>query len=304
MSNITKSVLHLFLLGMFLTLSWAMSLAQTGDCLSSGNVLLEKYWASKANLNENFVANTIDPVTGDLLGDGIGVWDCEINHYSMHGVGLPIPQITMRSPSTNANNWAGGSDITYFLGRHIAMLASEYALLGQSGQYSAQKRTLNELFLALQSYRRLDMTANKLWERYLECTGEYCTWTPSLDGYSGFFIRSDFDQSSETQFSQEWNDSTDITIGFASSDNNNCYKIDEPSCEGSGDDCGFKECGLVQSQDQTIGLLFGLAFVRKFVPPGQFAKNQWGAIPRRCADDSAEDSTWDGEQDCAGRGVC
>ncbi|MFN0033629.1 MAG: hypothetical protein ACKVUS_01095 [Saprospiraceae bacterium] len=64
-----------------------------------------------------------------------------------------------------------GSETPHQIGWYLVTLATEYELLGRNGQYEEQQRTLEDLFLALQAYRRLDITANCLVkERYDEIT--------------------------------------------------------------------------------------------------------------------------------------
>lgn len=67
-----------------------------------------------------------------------------------------------------------GSETPHQMGWYWITLASEYALLQQNGQEEEAQRTLEELFLALQAYRRLDMMANCLAdERYDEITADF-----------------------------------------------------------------------------------------------------------------------------------
>jgi hypothetical protein len=64
-----------------------------------------------------------------------------------------------------------GSETPHQIGWYLTVLATEYALLGKNGQIEEQQKTLEDLFLALQAYRRLDITANCLVkERYDEIT--------------------------------------------------------------------------------------------------------------------------------------
>ena len=64
-----------------------------------------------------------------------------------------------------------GSETPHQIGWYLTTLATEYALLGQNGQVEEQQRTLEDLFLALQAYRRLDIEANCLVkDRYDEIT--------------------------------------------------------------------------------------------------------------------------------------
>ena len=67
-----------------------------------------------------------------------------------------------------------GSETPHQIGWYLVTLATEYALLGQNGQLEEQQRTLEDLFLALQAYRRLDITANCLVkDRYDEITAGF-----------------------------------------------------------------------------------------------------------------------------------
>ena len=159
LSSFTRKLFVLLLLAF---VSWNKGHSQ---CPYETNNFLEKYWASRENFRNNFIANPIDEQTGDLLSDGIGIWDCDRNMYSMAGVGIPANFIKMTHltiPTGDNWNTVQYGDATYGLGRYIAMFSTEYELLSQNGQDQAKKRTLNELFLALQAYRRLDMTANRI----------------------------------------------------------------------------------------------------------------------------------------------
>jgi hypothetical protein len=67
-----------------------------------------------------------------------------------------------------------GSETPHQIGWYLVTLATEYALLGQNGQLEEQQRTLEDIFLALQAYRRLDITANCLVkDRYDEITAGF-----------------------------------------------------------------------------------------------------------------------------------
>jgi len=74
-----------------------------------------------------------------------------------------------------------GSETPHQLGWYLTVLATEYALLGQQGQFAQQQRTLEDIFLALQAYRRLDITANCLVKaRYDEITEGFEAETCSI----------------------------------------------------------------------------------------------------------------------------
>lgn len=238
---------------LFMLISLTSTFGQTGDCLNEDNNLLEKYWASREDLRNNFVVNSIDEVTGDLLSDGIGTFDCDNNTYTMFGQGIPANYIVANPNASNEDNnyenTAHWGDATIYLGRYIATLCTEYELLGRNGQIAAKKRTLNELFLALQAYRRINMTANRLYRRYQECTGIDCPAAPDLSGYSGFFIRDDVRWSLEEQFSDDWEDENNISSSWIADSecynvefkDSNGYAFDYP-CDTTGVPCQFQGC--------------------------------------------------------------
>jgi hypothetical protein len=244
-------------------------------------------------------------VTGDLLSDGIGIFDCDNNTYTMFGQGVPANYIeAFPTPSTdtsNSQNTAHWGDATIYLGRYIATLCTEYELLGRNGQIAARKRTLNELFLALQAYKRLDMTANRLYRRYQECTGINCPATPDLSRYSGFFIRDDVRWPLQDQFSEEWEYENEVSSDWI--DNSECFNVEikeneiayDYPCDTTGVPCRFQRCNTLLTQDQVLGMLFGLSFVKKIYPARQICHNKWRTIPKRCVDHRSKNSPWDGK---------
>lgn len=67
------------------------------------------------------------------------------------------------------------------LGWYLTVLATEYELLTQNEKFDQAQKTLEEIFLALQAYRRLDITANCLVKkRYDEITAHFESTTCSL----------------------------------------------------------------------------------------------------------------------------
>ncbi len=219
-------------------------------------LLLERYWSSRQALREHFIRNAMD-ADGNLTGDGIGVWDAQKQRYSYAGYGFPLAQMVMtHTPpgGTGRPNYFRNGDMPLNLGRSIALLASEYELLGRSGQFKAQKKTLNELFLALQAYRRIDMTANRLWKLRQDACGGSCGWQPDLSGFSGWFIRDDIPGDFHALFPA--NQPAHWQVGATESDYTGGF---------NGFPCDDFPAPL--SQDQVIGMLHGLAFVKKFIPP-------------------------------------
>ncbi len=131
-------------------------------------------------------ATSIVQTISGAHADGMGARNIEDNYFYNPNCGEAGP-----SPGTNWNPTINGVPISYQfpptdqkfnfieygsetpsqLGWYMVVLATEYELLGRSGQYEEQQRTLEELFLALQAYRRLDITANCLVKkRYDEIT--------------------------------------------------------------------------------------------------------------------------------------
>ncbi len=242
--------------------------------------LLYKYWQLKERFNQHFIKMDLDE-NGNLTGDGIGVWDADNYRYTKAGYSLPIINhfVVSRANNTtvvdpvsgsffNSDGTPGvdnivsiGGDNTYAMGMYIAMLASEYALLDRNGQVNQKNKTLNELFLALQAIRRLDMTANQLAYSVCECEDNAPEQGPLLSGYSGFLIRADAPANFHTlidkpEYSADWR--AGGTRSFFASEE---YYESIP--------CNFREekyRNRIAGQDQMIGLLFGFAFVKKFIP--------------------------------------
>ncbi|MFN0215327.1 MAG: hypothetical protein ACKVT2_13810 [Saprospiraceae bacterium] len=78
-----------------------------------------------------------------------------------------------------------GSETPHQMGWHLVTLATEYELLRLNGQVAEMQRTLEDIFLALQAYRRLDITANCLVrDRYDEITNGFETSACAMQ--SGF----------------------------------------------------------------------------------------------------------------------
>lgn len=138
----------------------------------------------------------------------------------------------------NVNNAKAGAtgdirwvDPTFYLGDYLGVLATEYALFQKNGLPTAA--TVEELYYALKTIHRLDATA----EHYL------FNIPKSNRAYeqNGFFIRDDV---SEQFVRQHFNRSS-----FYSSMSHEKKELN------------------AMSQDQVIGLLYGLAFVSELCPP-------------------------------------
>lgn len=171
--------------------------------------LTAKYWQYRANLNKHFVMSDRKPE--GCIGNGITRSEHEFSQFTcgadlLHGYGIPATSIWQTPNGSfgmgdrvaegefknldcakdglNPNNVTGvswefekhnyleyGSETPHQIGWYLVMLATEYELLRKNGQLQEQQRTLEEIFLALQAYRRLDITANCLVKsRYDEIT--------------------------------------------------------------------------------------------------------------------------------------
>jgi hypothetical protein len=167
--------------------------------------LTAKYWQYRDNLNKHFVMSDRKPE--GCIGNGITRSESEFAQITcgadlLHGYGIPATSIWQTpngssglfgrqdepnfinlncaeagpNPGISCNyekhNYLEyGSETPHQIGWYLVTLATEYELLGQNGQWEEQQRTLEELFLALQAYRRLDITANCLVsDRYAEIT--------------------------------------------------------------------------------------------------------------------------------------
>lgn len=133
------------------------------------------------------------------------------------------------------------ADETSNLGFYLGTLATEYELLNREG--ASTTATLEELYYTLEAVNRLDKTA----ESYFRSDG---TIQPS--DLNGFFIRSDVTQSFFNQSLSHFNggnyNSSPVT-GFTSSAYSSSQQL-RP---------------LVESLDQVLNLMHGLALVRKYV---------------------------------------
>jgi len=160
-----------------------MSIAQTPE-MNFQN--LYKYWEYKERLHDKFVVI-------DWGGDGMGTFIKEEFRFERSGYSIPAVELRGAGLGFGAqaaetgqlsedNNlvekerfgvlrWGDG---TVNLGHYLAVLATEYALLAQNEQTIQANKTLEELFLALQAYRRLDITANRLEEERARIRGISC----------------------------------------------------------------------------------------------------------------------------------
>lgn len=229
-----------------------------------------KYWQVRENFDKYFIHTDMDE-NGNLTGDGIGTWDADKMRYTKAGFSIPASSLVLTDKAHEStalfdlqkgfcNNAATPGKRNYLTvgqemiawGNYVAMLSTEYELLRRSGQETT--KIINEIFLALQAYRRVDMTANRLAGLSCECKGGINR--PNLTGYSGFIMRGDAPSDFHQYFDYE--DSTpDWEIGGIRS-NLTCNEDILP--------CSFREINdLVMSKDEVIGVIYGLVYLDKFI---------------------------------------
>ena len=142
---------------------------------------------------------------------------------SVKGSYIPMESIRINPSNKTYAHWA---DAIWWQGHYIAMLAIEYKLLQVNNQNTDS--TLRELRNAVETYNRLDLSAESCWG--------------GRDSLNGFFIRDDIDTSMTPVFG----------VNFILSDySKNCG------------DTG--SAGNAPSQDQLWGTYLGFALVNKLV---------------------------------------
>lgn len=196
----------------------------------------KKYWYYKSRLNNDFVK----------VGTG-------------RGESLPFNQRGLTLNNYNPINveMAVG-DATGTLGYYIALLATEYYLLKQNGQNT--DKTKHELFCALNAINRLDAIA------------EFAK-SPNSGIYTslnGFFVRDDIPSNfistnySHFNYYDHGINNNTSSSGFMSKFTAGANKVSSDWKKNVDDNTNNNH--LYESQDQAYNLLFGLAFVNKFVP--------------------------------------
>ncbi len=234
---------RIFLLGMFLFSLHFIAITQSTDSLAL------KYALYRKKLNTVFVyvpwgTDGIGPLVKDANG-----YDVFPPFFEYSGYSFPVTTYNL-----NRNELESG-DGTIMLGHYIAFLASEIAVLKTQHQDIA--KPLEELYLALQTYKRLDMLANIMFEKILNDVIsvkklkhlDKAKAAVRKDGYSAFFLRDDVRWSNNIYKESSWATGfTDITNDYAKDKN-------------LGNTAFLTGNSHVVSQDQVYGLLFGLGFV-------------------------------------------
>lgn len=246
-------------------------------CQGQQSALDKKYQSYRDRFNQEFIFINWD-------SDGIGQFIPEKGWYEEAGTSIPSSgKFSVQKANTyweydfanckdnfdvterpDVQKWADG---TLHLGCYWAVLATEYALAEKRQNKSQRDSIAHELFLALQAYRRLDMTGQQIAIQWNQ--KEDCDHNIYISGYSGFFARDDVPRTFYTQTG---------TGGIVSSMACRTEPLDF-----------FKKVGKgnVISQDQNAMLLFGLAFIHKCIPDSlfQFKSQQYNlrSIARRIA---------------------
>jgi len=223
--NILSLFLEIFSGMRFIFLIWFISILSTTNLFAQENPLLEKYFDYRLRLENYFIKSDESAI--------------------VQNAGYGMPAATLQYPADCLSDWevtgsdCGGAvsgnqklhwaDGTYVLGDYIAMLATEYGLYKKSNAGADAEQTAFRILQALHTIERLELEGNVL-------TGA------AGEPKQGWFVRDDV----PGDFHQQW---------------------DTVSCITSAGTCGVPSPlkGYFTSQDQVSSLLFGLAFVRRFV---------------------------------------
>lgn len=223
-----------------------------------------KYWFYKSRLNNDFIK----------VGTGDG--ESLIFNERGFGVGKDADGKDIDMVATSWNDPVASMKIgdgTSTLGYYIAQLALEYYLLRLNNQKTDS--TLYELACAMYAINRLDLKA--------EMTLGSTNCSPLLNG---FFIRDDvpcnFIRNNYDHFNyfsaginnnlQSRGFASYFQFGVDSLTSGWCDNYEKKNYQFS----EAKKTLFYISQDQVYNLLYGLAFVRKFVPTGVEAKDRQG----------------------------
>lgn len=270
MKNIIKNEQLKFILCLCVFMDLSI-LAQTyNDDAAKPLKWLRKYWFYRSRLNNDFVK----------VGRGQG----ESLVFNERGLGH-----TSFAPTTDVTFKMG--DATSTQGYYIAVLALEYHLLEANHNNEKTDSTLYELFCAIDAINRLDLMAEKI---LTDSTG-----TGGNGILNGFFVRDDVypdfvkDNYDHFNYFSAGINNNDNSRGFASlfqkgvnklyfwqdpnDANNKIYGSDYESLYNQGVTSSSVYSTFV-SKDQVYALLYGLAFVRKFVPEYVTAKDRYGNL--------------------------
>lgn len=190
--------------------------------------LLRKYWNYRDRFLDRFVR------IGDLPGYSMPVEDYWFSDCRWDWVWWNYPPALIRD---GQGMLVPGGDQTCNLGHYIGLLATEHYLLAQNGQPTDSVR--RELYFALKAYYRLEREANEIFGN---------------SDYFGYYLRQDAPNDLHVDF---------LDDRVPENRNPFCTLSEEVQRQYSPD-------SLVQnftSQDQTIHLLYGMALVKRCIPP-------------------------------------
>ncbi len=195
----------------------------------------KKYWYFKSRLNNDFIK--------------VGLGDGESIPFNQRGWSL--------ESFNNENTRLYAGDGSAMLGYYIAVLATEYKLLQLSNQNT--EKVKHELFCALNAINRLDYKAESVFQN-------------NAYNLNGFFIRDDI-PSSLLLDSAGYNHFNYYNSGSIGNNLNNRGFLSHFSCGANQITSDWiqrvekpSSHQIEMSQDQVYNILFGLAFVNKFVP--------------------------------------
>lgn len=252
------------------------------SCMSDldSELLTKKYWALKSDFENYFISYSVDDLS-ILTNDGIGKWDANKCAYQYAGFNLPAYSYDLTAGNHNPKRHFGETPVR--LGQLIATACLEYSTNMKEDKVSNAKVLLNKVFLLLQAYRRLDMTGNKLMEIYFNnCGNSVCPdYIADVSGYTGFIIRDDvpfkfsnaYQSATLDHYKSDFADS-DMTRLLNSMNREGLISSDPSFCDMA---CYFprneqKENGgnmNTITQDQLIGILQGMMYVKRLIPKGE-----------------------------------
>lgn len=201
------------------------------------------YQTYKQRFNERFI------VVGEGPGESLPIatinhdhcqyyWNYQ--HYSTHEKPFGCYYQEQKRGNGHGVMLLGG-DATVSLGFYIANLASEMAVNDYLGE--SNEKNIHDLYFALKAYYRLEKKASEIFGQ--------------KEVYKGFYMRSD----AMADFWKVYNEKNNPSMKL------HCV-VDALTCNYTyykGDLVEILNHGVINSHDQSIRILFGLAFVKRFV---------------------------------------
>lgn len=203
----------------------------------------KKYWFYKARLNNDFVKVGLNAGESFIVGQRSNT------------------AVNLTDIGKDKMSWGDG---TATLGHYLALLATEYYLLQQNGQDLT--RVKRELYCALNAVNRVDYKAELLYGGTEDLNGFFCK-----DDVPANFVKNNYNH---FNYYNTWNGlslipgtdkpySIGTDRGFSSILQHGVFTMDSDWKNASNE--GTSTHKAEESQDHLYNLLFGLAFVTKFV---------------------------------------